>query len=205
MATWFTADTHFGHANIIKYCHRPFMTTEEAAQAATDPRGKWRVSKSSLDRHDSALIDAINERVGRDDDFFVVGDFCMGDRREARRYRDRIVCRNVYLVRGNHDDPTVDALFSDAFDYHILTIGDTTILLNHYPSRDWVGRDDGAWLLYGHVHARLCDEDRIDPTLLRKDVGVDACDYRPWSLDDLAAYMAPREAAFRYARPACRP
>ena len=32
MQTWFTADTHFGHGNIIKYCQRPFMSREEAAE-----------------------------------------------------------------------------------------------------------------------------------------------------------------------------
>jgi hypothetical protein len=28
-------------------------------------------------------------------------------------------------------------------------------------------------------------------------VGVDACDYRPWSYEEVRAYMAPRVAAFQ--------
>jgi hypothetical protein len=31
---------------------------------------------------------------------------------------------------------------------------------------------------------------------LTKDVGVDACDYRPWSFEELRAYMAPRIREF---------
>ena len=37
MQVWFTADTHFGHGNIIKYCQRPFMSREETAATRADP------------------------------------------------------------------------------------------------------------------------------------------------------------------------
>ena len=55
MKYWFTADTHLGHQNIIKYCNRPFKT---------------------LDEMDTAIIRNWNERVDPDDTVLVLGDFC---------------------------------------------------------------------------------------------------------------------------------
>ena len=40
-------------------------------------------------------------------------------------------------------------------------------------------------------------EDEAHPHLLTRDVGVDACEYRPVSFEELRAYMAPRVEAFR--------
>jgi calcineurin-like phosphoesterase family protein len=71
------------------------------------------------------------------------------------------------------------------------------IWLSHYPQRSWNKRFHGSWHLYGHVHGRLTAEDNADLSLLTKDVGVDACEYRPWSFEELRAYMAPRVEAFR--------
>jgi hypothetical protein len=41
------------------------------------------------------------------------------------------------------------------------------------------------------------DLDEAHPHLLTRDVGVDACEYRPVSFEELRAYMAPRVEAFR--------
>ncbi|OJU81632.1 MAG: hypothetical protein BGO10_08500 [Chlamydia sp. 32-24] len=49
MKKWFIADTHFSHANIIKYAGRPFASVEEM---------------------DRALIENWNKCVGNDDQVF---------------------------------------------------------------------------------------------------------------------------------------
>ena len=52
---YFTSDWHLGHANIIKYCERPFK------------------SVSDMDR---ILIQNYNEIVDQDDTVYFLGDFC---------------------------------------------------------------------------------------------------------------------------------
>ena len=196
MTTWFTADTHFGHANIIKYCARPFLTPQERERALTDARGKWRVSDDTVRRHDDGLLDAINARVEVDDILWILGDYCWGRLDEAARYRERIACRNVHLVWGNHDHRSIEPVFSSCIEQGMLTIEGQHIWLNHYPMRSWDGRFHGRWQLYGHVHGRLVAQDESNLAMLTRDVGVDACDYRPLSFDDLSRYMHPRIEVF---------
>ena len=54
MNTRFTSDYHFKHANIIKYCHRPFQNVEE-------------MNETIITNH--------NARVLEDDMVFDLGDF----------------------------------------------------------------------------------------------------------------------------------
>lgn len=196
MPTWFTADTHFGHGNIMKYCDRPFMSREEQGAVRADPRGRLRLSDATVKRHDDALLDAINSRVAANDTLWIVGDFCWGGFAEARHYRDRINCANVFLVWGNHDKGEIAPVFTDTMEQGMVRVEGQDVWLNHYPMRSWNKAFHGSWHLYGHVHGRLAREDERNATTLVKDVGVDACGYRPVSFADLCAYMAPRVAAF---------
>ena len=50
---YFTADTHFGHENVIRFCRRPYATAAEM---------------------DEALIDNWNSRVKGNDTVFILGD-----------------------------------------------------------------------------------------------------------------------------------
>lgn len=194
--TWFTADLHLGHGNIIRYCLRPFLNPQEEDRVLHDPRGRWRVSEETIHRHDTALLDAINAVVGERDTLWVLGDFCWGRLETAQRYRDRIRCRNVHLIWGNHDHRSLRPLFGEAWEQGMIQVEGQEIWLNHYPMRSWHRCFHGSWHLYGHVHGRLAAEDATHPATLTRDVGVDACGYRPWSLGELRGYMAPRLVRF---------
>lgn len=190
----------FGHGNILKHSRRlPFLSPNEVAilNAGGPAVRDLRVSQESIDRHDTALIDNINAVVGQNDTFWILGDFSMGGSYEvARRYRDRIVCRNVNLVWGNHDKRVIRPLFGIVLEQGMVRVGDQDIWLNHYPMRSWDKSFHGSWHLYGHVHGRMKHLDDADPYALTKDAGVDANDYKPFSMAELRTYMAPRMAKF---------
>ncbi len=193
---WFTADLHLGHRNIIRFCDRWHLCGYESREAASFANAKV-PSATDLEEHDQRLIANINDSVGVDDTLWVLGDFCLSPLELARQYRERIRCKKVGLVRGNHDLKSYDELFDPVMDQGMIRYQGRRMFLNHYPMRSWDGAFHGAWHLYGHVHDRLSDEDAAEPSLLVKDVGVDACHYRPISFVDLMSYMKPRELAFR--------
>jgi calcineurin-like phosphoesterase family protein len=180
---------------------RGSQTGEHGAGGRT---GKFRLSDETVRRHDEALLDAINTRVAADDLLWVVGDFCWGGLTEALSYRNRVRCRNVFLVWGNHDRRDIRPAFADAIEQGMIEVGGQEVWLNHYPMRSWNKAFHGSWHVYGHVHGRLARQDAANPVMLVKDVGVDACDYRPWSFDDLRTYMAPRVEAFNKSKAAAR-
>lgn len=178
MSAYFTADPHFGHANIIKYCNRPF---------------------ADADAMDAALLEGINSRVKQEDTLYIIGDFCMGVGGNAKytesvtRYRQRILCQDVVLIWGNHDQrfPSMESLFRSTHDLLEVTIEGQHLVLCHYAMRVWNRSHTGrSWHLFGHTHGNLAD----DPEALSFDVGVDCWNFRPLSFAEVAARMEEKKA-----------
>lgn len=122
---WFTSDQHFGHANIIKYCARPFSSVEEM---------------------DETIIRNFNYRVSKGDVVYHLGDFIFGDRGP---YLKRMNGTHVF-IRGNHDNKK----YKDPYIREIKIEGQH-IVLCHYAMRVWNRSHHGSWNLYGHSHGTL--------------------------------------------------
>ena len=163
---WFTADFHFGHANIIRYCDRPF---------------------SSIAEMDAEIIDRLNSSVAERDLLYFLGDFCRGSGSDALAYRKRIRCKNIFFIEGNHDAGArkIASEFRWWKQLAELKVNGQVIVLCHYAMRVWHHSFRGSWHLYGHSHGRLPD----DPAALSMDVGVDTHEFRPWHFDEIAIRM----------------
>lgn len=183
---FFTADLHFGHANIIRYCRRPFGSVEDMNEA---------------------LVENWNTTVGPEDEVWVLGDVAMGPIDESLANVARLAGHKV-LLTGNHDrcwadDPGASARWTERYlDAGFAEIRHGTVstrisghdvLAGHFPyegdSHDedrftrWRPSDDGSWLLHGHVHTRWRVEGR------QINVGVDVWDYTPVDEPTLAAII----------------
>lgn len=180
MKRFFTADLHLGHRRIIDHCYRPFASVEEM---------------------DFVLIDRINQRVGKSDVLYIVGDFCLGKLDEVKSYRQRINCHAVNLIRGNHDRLSADKYREAGFHFTEglldLNIEGQPITLCHYAMRRWNKSHKGSWCLFGHSHGSLPD----DPTLFSFDVGVDCWNYYPLEFVQINSLMAGRRASSCHCRP----
>ncbi len=158
MAVFFTSDTHFGDHRTINIWKRPFASAAEM---------------------DSALLEAWNRIVGREDEVWHLGDFA---RRAADvpALLDRLNGRK-HLIRGNNDpEATLAAAGGESVsDYREMQVDGRNLVLCHYAFRAWNGQHKGAINLHGHSHGRL------KPLPRQYDVGVDARAWRPVTLAEL--------------------
>lgn len=171
-----TSDTHFGHANIIRYCGRPFMSA----------RGDLLV------RHmDEVMIAHWNEVVSKDQLVIHLGDFSFMPDQYVRKLNGRIL-----LVQGNHDKPSFINLFYGVVQFLPLQVGEFKCFLTHrplviddeYDRKDAVRIDpkiidDYQFILHGHKHGAWKVRGK------HIDVGIDAWGGRMISCDELIRFM----------------
>ncbi len=170
---FFTSDHHFGHANIIKFCNRPFKDVDEMNEV---------------------LIERWNEKIKKNDHVYHLGDFGMTKNKEMiGRILDRLNGK-IYLIAGNHEGAANGhhKKFQWIKDYYELKVPDPDcyngvqrIILFHYAMRVWRGSFRGNWHLYGHSHGGLADL----PDQNCFDIGVDCHDFYPLSYDEVKAIM----------------
>ena len=84
-------DTHYGHTNICR-----------ATTRWTDADNVTRDFKS-LDHMNDTIVNNINNVVGENDILIHLGDFSFGGFDNIIEFRNRIICKNIHLVLGNHD------------------------------------------------------------------------------------------------------
>jgi len=172
---YFTADQHFGHANVIKHCNRPFETVDEM---------------------DATLIRNWNDTVGINDEIYILGDLTMKSAADAHKYLSALNGRK-YLIVGNHDRflNRID-VFENHFewvkDYFVLRQDGRMFVLFHYPIAEWNGYFRRSIHLYGHIHNSEASSVRMDNAALAFNVGVDCTDFRPVSIAEIIAMAEAR-------------
>lgn len=163
MTTYFTSDTHFGHANIIRYCNRPFRDVTEMNEA---------------------LIERWNGRVRPGDTIFHLGDFGFGSQQNLQAVLDRLQ-GDKHFILGNHDKTgrTLKG-WGSVQHYRELSLEGARLVLFHYGARVWNGSHHGSLMLYGHSHGTLPGDSQS------LDVGTDCWEYTPVTLEQIKRRLA---------------
>ncbi|MGQ0847293.1 MAG: metallophosphoesterase family protein [Sporichthyaceae bacterium] len=180
---YFTSDTHYGHANIIGFCGRPY---------------------SDVHRMNVDLVHRTASLLSVEDELWHLGDVALGRLDDTLTHLAGIAVE-VTLVAGNHDrchpsNGSRSQRFVETYRDRCqlselfltntrLTLGNgVEVQVSHFPYPEanpqpkvgrngklltdkfaaWRPTDDGSWLLCGHVHESWRQRGRMI------NVGVDA-------------------------------
>jgi len=159
------------------------------------------------------LMDRINTLVGPGDILFHLGDLCFRDKTRpeishmdcCREILDKIRCKNIRFIVGNHDPITKSGQpkqeFADmvsscrTMDIFKFPIGETMsskrvrVFLCHYAMLTYPSYGN-MYHMFGHSHGGL-----DHPHLRALDVGVDCWNYEPITFHQVIERVKQREIA----------
>lgn len=160
---FFTADCHFNHTNIIKYCNRPFKNANHMSEE---------------------IIKRWNKKVGVNVLVYHLGDFAYKGEKNARYFQSRLN-GDIVHIQGNHDknNGVKTCIISCMMEF-----GGKIIYAVHQPPIWW---QDGTveskvvtlcdMILCGHVHANW--KHQMVPSMGKEipmiNVGVDVWNFEP--------------------------
>ncbi len=156
---WVWSDIHFGHANIIKYCDRPFKSAEEMTVK---------------------LIENHNNTVKPGDLVIWVGDVSFVNDELTNEILELLHGERILII-GNHDlDRKGRVKKMDFNEQHLVYFIDDPIsplIFTHYPMENvpmpWIN-------VHGHIHNNPYGRDESPQNI---NVSVEVIDYKPIHLD----------------------
>lgn len=185
----YIADTHFGHANIIKYDNRPFK---------------------DIDEMNARMVDLWNYNVADDDEVYILGDVVWSGYKEWERILRQLKGR-IVIIKGNHDKvSTIENICCG--NTNVIYAGEQTtvidngrnVVLNHCPMPCYPNSYHGWYHLYGHVHVGfdynviLSTQRSLEDLYMTKfkmfNVGAMLIGYYPRTLDEIEAIYKERRA-----------
>jgi calcineurin-like phosphoesterase family protein len=163
------ADLHLGHANIIRYCSRPFL--------ANDVR-----------EMDNVLINNWNCAVSPESRVYFLGDLRYGRSAPAAgEYLHRLNGR-ITGIAGNHD-PEIPGWEQHA----TLTFGELQFYLVHDPAD--APKNFAGWVIHGHHNNNnLRDYPFISFSKRRVNVSAEVIGYVPVSLQEIYRIIREHDA-----------
>ena len=163
MTIFFSADQHYNHANINKYCSRGFKDVAYMNET---------------------LINNWNSIVSNEDTAWILGDFSMGKETPVERLNGK----TINFIVGCHDSSWMGYQYNynanKGYIKHgrihfwgymkILSIDKTKVILSHWPFKSWYASYHGSYNLYGHTHQKIQSDGNRS-----YNVGVDANNFYP--------------------------
>lgn len=168
---WITSDSHYSHRNIVKGVSN--WSNKDSCR-----------DFETVEQMNDVIVSNYNV-VPADDLIIHHGDFSFGGIEQMYEFASRIKCKNIILVRGNHDNKIDSKLFLQVFSYFEFVVNSKLFCSFHYPIKDWNEKNRGSIHIFGHSHQ--FENNFEDGKSMN--VGLEANNMKVWNLTEIIKIM----------------
>jgi calcineurin-like phosphoesterase family protein len=197
---YITSDTHAYHKNICRGVSdwRVFNAITGKKEVPLDSTRDF----LNVEEMTDFIVASINRDVREDDILIHLGDFSFGGFENIEKFRNKILCKNLHIVTGNHDHhivrnkDNVRSLFTSVHEYYTeldITFSKhdrRSVILCHFPIASWEDLNKGKIHLFGHCHL---PKDKKIMEGRAMDVGMDGNQYDVYELNEVLNMLQTRD------------